>query len=161
MADRSVGDYRVRVLVVSPLENDVSALSRILGHSAWIVESVRSVAAAKEVLSDDPACVVLCERTLPDGDWKDLFAATCSMDTPPQLIVICGDPSDRLWAEVLNLGAYDVLAKPFYPQEVYRVIGVAWRHWLDAQRTHARKMTVQSELGAAVEPRRAVVGSAR
>jgi len=32
---------------------------------------------------------------------------------------------DRLWAEVLNLGAYDLLIKPFDTQEVLRTVGLA------------------------------------
>jgi FixJ family two-component response regulator len=41
---------------------------------------------------------------------------------------------EYLWAEALNLGAYDVLAKPFDTSEVMRVVASAWRHWTDAQR---------------------------
>ena len=36
---------------------------------------------------------------------------------------------ERLWAEALNLGAYDVLAKPFDRTEVMRVVSMAWMHW--------------------------------
>jgi len=36
---------------------------------------------------------------------------------------------DALWAEVLNLGGYNVLAKPFDSREVFRVVGNAWLHW--------------------------------
>jgi DNA-binding NtrC family response regulator len=43
---------------------------------------------------------------------------------------------EHLWAEALNLGAYDVLAKPFDPTEVVRTLSQAWLH--RASR-HARK----------------------
>jgi DNA-binding response OmpR family regulator len=39
--------------------------------------------------------------------------------------------SDRLWAEALNLGAWDVLAKPFDPTEVIRSVKSAWQRWHD------------------------------
>jgi hypothetical protein len=32
---------------------------------------------------------------------------------------------DRLWAEVLNLGGYDLLTNPFAPAEVSRVVDLA------------------------------------
>jgi DNA-binding response OmpR family regulator len=32
---------------------------------------------------------------------------------------------------VLNLGGYDVLAKPFAAREVLRVVALAWRCWND------------------------------
>jgi FixJ family two-component response regulator len=43
------------------------------------------------------------------------------------LIVTSGLADAHLWAEVLNLGGYDVLAKPFDDQEVQRVVAGAWR----------------------------------
>ena len=36
---------------------------------------------------------------------------------------------ERLWAEALNLGAYDVLAKPYDPTEVVRSVSLAWLQW--------------------------------
>jgi len=44
---------------------------------------------------------------------------------PPLLIVASRLADERLWAEVLNLGGYDVLLKPFEPAELRRVIGNA------------------------------------
>ena len=43
------------------------------------------------------------------------------------LIVTSHAGDDALWAEVLNLGGYDVLAQPFDPSEVARVITSAGR----------------------------------
>lgn len=36
----------------------------------------------------------------------------------------------RLWAEALNLGGYDVLAKPFDASEVNRAVDSALRNWV-------------------------------
>jgi hypothetical protein len=52
---------------------------------------------------------------------------------PPNLIVSSRLADDRLWAEVLNLGGYDVLARPFNRVEVIRVVQAAWRAWNRAQ----------------------------
>jgi FixJ family two-component response regulator len=70
--------------------------------------------------------VILCEEILCDGTWKDLLLLTQEMPVPHNLIVTASNADDRLWAEVLNLGAYDVLQKPFRAQEVFRTIGLAW-----------------------------------
>jgi len=53
-------------------------------------------------------------------------------DAPP-LIVTSRLADDRLWVEALNLGAYDVLAKPFDRQEVTRSIHLAWMHWQNSR----------------------------
>lgn len=44
----------------------------------------------------------------------------------PQLIVADRLADEALWAEVLNLGRYDVPVMPFAHEEVLRVISMAW-----------------------------------
>jgi DNA-binding response OmpR family regulator len=51
------------------------------------------------------------------------------MNDPPLLIVTSRLADDRLWTEALNLGAYDVIAKPFDRKEVDRVLNLAWARW--------------------------------
>jgi len=55
---------------------------------------------------------------------------------PPLVIVTSHLADERLWAEALNLGAYDVLAKPFDAIEVGRILGLAWQHWQDRHELH-------------------------
>ena len=118
----------VRILAVSPQENDLAVLSRILGHSAWTYVTASTVAEAARHLTSSHFHVVLCERRLADGDWKRILDLTSRMTEPAQVIVLSRDGDERLWAEVLNLGAWDVLIKPFHPKEVYRTIHSAWQH---------------------------------
>jgi hypothetical protein len=66
--------------------------------------------------------VVICQDSLPDGDWKLLLAGFDRVEARPSLIVSSRLADDRLWAEVLNLGAFDLLlGAPFEPEEVLRV----------------------------------------
>jgi len=71
--------------------------------------------------------VVICEPSLPDGGWQDLLSDLQSLPRPPMLIVCSLWADDRLWAEVLNIGGYDVLMKPFHQDEVSRVVNMAAR----------------------------------
>jgi AmiR/NasT family two-component response regulator len=75
------------------------------------------------------APVVICETDLPDGSWKDMLAQFARMDCPPFLVVVSRFADERLWSEVLNLGAYNVLAKPLSTREVFHVIGLAAQAW--------------------------------
>ena len=50
---------------------------------------------------------------------------------PPLFIVTSRLADERLWAEALNLGAWDVLAKPYDTDEVIRIVSVARQHWQD------------------------------
>jgi len=57
-----------------------------------------------------------------------VLAETLNLSDPPLLIVASRLADEYLWAEALNLGAYDVLAKPFDADEVVRVLRSAWFH---------------------------------
>lgn len=122
---------RVVVLAVTPFADDAACLKEIFSHSNWIFERVDSCGAARRFLRDTPASVVICEGTLADGCWRDLLEAVSELSDPPHLIVASGSANDLLWSEVLNLGGYDLLQKPFDQQEVFRVSSLAWRHWKD------------------------------
>jgi DNA-binding response OmpR family regulator len=74
---------------------------------------------------------VVTERDLTPGSWTAILENVLLLPDPPFLIVTSRLADEYLWAEALNLGAYDVLAKPFDASEVMRVLGSAWRHWTD------------------------------
>ena len=79
--------------------------------------------------------VVICEHQLPDGDWKVLQAELLDLSVPPSLIICSRLADERLWVEVLNLGAFDLLlSAPFVPDEVLRVTESAWSAWNGASR---------------------------
>jgi hypothetical protein len=73
--------------------------------------------------------VLLCERDHADGSWEDLLGATARRPAPPNLIVFSRLADESLWAEVLNMGGFDVLITPFQPEEVLRVTFAAWSRW--------------------------------
>jgi DNA-binding response OmpR family regulator len=69
--------------------------------------------------------VVVCDQTLADGDWRDLLSDLQNVQLMPPLIVSSRLVDGRLWAEVFNLGGYDLLTKPFAATEVRRVVKLA------------------------------------
>jgi DNA-binding response OmpR family regulator len=78
--------------------------------------------------------VVVCERDLFPGSWRDMLDGLQALPLPPLLIVTSHLADEHLWAEALNLGAYDVLAKPFEDQELTRVLHSALVHWQERSR---------------------------
>jgi DNA-binding NtrC family response regulator len=122
------GKQRI-VLFVSPNDEDHWALIHILRPAGWSLDSAFSWVEAIKSLEAEPAPVVIVERDLPDGSWKTLHNRLMQMPFPPKLIVRCRLADDRLWAEVLNLGGFDVLAQPFYAREVLRSVNSACSHW--------------------------------
>jgi DNA-binding response OmpR family regulator len=66
--------------------------------------------------------IVICDRDLPDGDWRQLWDILAREPKPPMFIVTSRLADDALWAEVLNVGGYDLLLKPFRAEEVIRMV---------------------------------------
>lgn len=121
----------LKVLSVSPLDNDHVTLQSIIGHSKWKLSSADSVPGALTILRQESISVVVCERELVSGIWTDLLDRINEIPCPPSIIVTSEFADERLWAEALNRGACDVLAKPFDRMEVLRCVKAAWQHWYD------------------------------
>ena len=83
--------------------------------------------------------VVITEHDLAVYNWKDVVNAIDGLREPPLLIVISRLADDSLWAEALNLGVYDVLAKPLVQAEVVRALTSAWINQLTRQMHAAQK----------------------
>jgi DNA-binding response OmpR family regulator len=110
-----------RILSVSPNSDDHSTLRSILWDRRWCIATVDTFAGALEFLNQENPHIIVCERDLSAATWRDLLRETEGTPDPPLLIVTSRLADDYLWAEVLNLGGYDVLVKPFRADEVRRV----------------------------------------
>jgi len=95
----------------------------------FTVQSCATLAAALAALSKSQFEVVVCEQDLQPGSWRDVLEQAVVLPDPPSLIVTSRLADERLWAEALHLGAYDVLAKPFDRTETMRVVEAAWHAW--------------------------------
>lgn len=128
--------HRITVLSVAPMEEDHLVLSAILADSRWplcpgsqwTLETAGSLPAALAVLDKTRIPLVLCESDLGAGTWREFWEHAATLPDAPFLIVTSRLADEHLWAEALNLGAYDVLAKPFDPTEVIRTLSQAWLH---------------------------------
>src|ERR1017187_717344 len=130
------------VLSVSPLDEDHSSLQTIIGHSKWLLFKDRDLLSTLALLEKHEISVLLCEQKLLPGTWRDLLEHLHAMPHAPSLIVTSRLADDRLWAEALNLGAWDVLAKPFSHIEVIRSVHAAWRRWHDQIQMPATAVTM-------------------
>jgi len=113
---------RSRILFVSGHPDDARRLSRMLHSLPITVDHVETLQQARAKLQQDDYGVILTEAALPDGNWPD--ALHMARKSQQELEVIVTDPhaDARFWAEALNLGAYDLLAQPFYEPEVRRIL---------------------------------------
>jgi DNA-binding NtrC family response regulator len=115
----------IRILSVSPARTDHLALRQILRDPSWQISAAEGCVEAMARLTWDRINIVVCESKLPDGSWRDLLRSLDENAEPLILIVTSALADDHLWAEVLNLGGFDVLSKPFQAEEVRRVLANA------------------------------------
>jgi DNA-binding NtrC family response regulator len=121
----SVEDAPRRILIVSSDIQDRQVLTEVLMTHALPQYWKSSVQEAADWLSSNTARVIICDDSLPDGDWRDLWQQVHDWPEPPVFVVSAGWTDARLWAEVLN--AYDVLVKPYRKNEVSRILQQACR----------------------------------
>ena len=80
-------------------------------------------------LDCDDVQVVLIESDLPSGAWKTLLDDLQRRGHTTQVVVTSRTADNGLWAEILNLGGYDLLlSQPLRRDELERVVASAARH---------------------------------
>ena len=111
-----------RILFVSGRHEDAREISKMLQLLPMAIDYAGSLRQARAQLRKNAYGVLLTEAALPDGSWLD--ALHLARECPHDLQVIVTDPhaDARLWAEALNMGAYDLIAQPFYEPEVRRIL---------------------------------------
>jgi DNA-binding NarL/FixJ family response regulator len=119
----------VTVLLVSAHPSDRISLQRILAGTDWKLQVRTTCHDGITLLRQKRVPVVICDVGEIDTNWRCLLYEMADLATPPKLIVSSRLADERLWAEVLNLGGYDVLSTPFDRGEVLRVCFLAWQNW--------------------------------
>ena len=122
-------DHSVSALLVGDYQQDRDLLHKIFGHAGWRLFEARSRCRAMQCLERNHVQVVIAEASVPNWNWKTLLHDLHGLERPPQLVVTSPQADDYLWSEALNLGAYDVLSRPFDRDEVERVVASAGRHF--------------------------------
>jgi len=133
----------IGVLSVSDVPEDHLAVRTALARNSSRVHTAGTCESAMKRLDRGGIAVVFCERDLPDGTWQDLLQYARAQSQPPLIIVASRTADTQFWAEVLNLGGFDVVAKPFLASELRHVLRSAWLRARDASRD------ASSVLGAA------------
>lgn len=113
------------IAFVSKNEADYRTLREVAGPVSQSVVSCADVQQARTAIRLHAPTIVVCE-VRENGNWQQLLeeaqAAQCLM------LVVSRHADERLWAEVLNLGGFDVLSLPFERDELSRVLSSALRH---------------------------------
>lgn len=118
---------RISILAVGPSAEDRRVLDDVF-RATLDIHSVSSCREACEFLSRRHIPVVITDRDLRDGSWRDVLSAIGTSGYSSSLIVASRHADEMLWADVLHMGGFDVLATPLDPSEVNRSVGAALRN---------------------------------
>ena len=133
------GAHAISGLAISPFIEDLSFLEKKFQDAGWRLYTAHTYREALMQLTHERMPIVICERQLPDGSWKDVLSQLAPMVDRPRLIVVSRDADEKLWAEVLNMGAFDLLSTPFREAELAFTIGSAWLDWKAEQERHRNR----------------------
>jgi PleD family two-component response regulator len=122
-------EHAVSVLAVGEYATDRLLLHDISRRCGWRLFEARDRRHALECLERNPVQVVMAESEVRNWNWRKVLSDLRRLPMTPQLVVASRTADDYLWAEVLNVGGYDVLAQPLDRDEVERVIASARRHF--------------------------------
>jgi len=109
-------------LLISPDPEDAQILTSILRRENWSLHAAHSLESAFPELEERDFRLVITEKDLAPRTWKDVWAGMRKLGAPALLVVVSRHADGELWSEVLNLGAYDVLAKPFRASEILHLL---------------------------------------
>jgi DNA-binding NtrC family response regulator len=139
--DQSHGPDTLSGLAISPFAEDLSFLEQKFQDAGWPLYTAHTYREALAQLTHERMPIVICERQLPDGSWKDVLNRITAMVDRPRLIVVARHADERLWAEVLYMGAFDLLSIPFREEELAFTIGSAWVDWIgERERRRSRSL---------------------
>jgi DNA-binding NtrC family response regulator len=118
---------RAAIVFVSASAGDARAFRELVDGNRWLVVNVPDLIGARAAIDKLHPRLVVCDTRIEgQGSWRDLLR---ERDARPgfALVVASRHADAALWPEFLNLGAADVLEKPFAIEDVERVIVLAFQ----------------------------------
>lgn len=115
------------ILVVSSESKNRHALADILNREGWSTVCASTAGECQEILSRDNIGLVLCDRRLTDGTYRDVLFIARLLGRNVRLVVTSRLADWSEYLESLHDGAFDLIAFPGQTAEIVRVISQARR----------------------------------
>jgi two-component system sensor histidine kinase/response regulator len=137
---KPVDEDNIRILVIDDEVGIRRGCTRALEPIGYQVETVGTLAEARELLEQDGFDLVLLDVMLPDGQGIDVLPPITQHDPDIVVIIITGFGTVELAVQAIKQGAYDFIAKPFTPELLQMTVAQGMerrRLSLDAKRVEA------------------------
>jgi DNA-binding NtrC family response regulator len=110
------------ILLIMGHDRRLSLLGHLEGNGISVLTASDFAEAQRILQARPPVQAVVTDEALSDGIWADVLQEVRGNDIPAETIVCTRLGDARLWIDVLEQGAYDLLVEPYGPDEVRRVI---------------------------------------
>jgi len=137
----NVVDTTIRLLVVdddSQTRQNLIDLIKLKGYTVEAVDGVRAV----RYLSQRAYDLVLLDLLASNADGYGIMQCVSENNCKTAVIVISGDSPNQAAVRALRNGAYDVVRRPYEPEELFKTIDNA----LDKRRLELENESFQSKL---------------
>jgi len=88
--------------------------------------------------------LILADADLPDGSWRNLMLFVQNSGKACEMIICASLGDNQLWAEVIQCGAYDMIAEPFEREAVTRIMKSALESRYMSRFTNATEMRLRT-----------------
>lgn len=121
----------VRLVAITDRPDESAALQQIATDYRWRISIVASSQNAITALNEQPTPLVICDRDLEGEDWREVLARIAGLPQAVCVLLASRVVDDYLWRQVIRNHGYDVVSKPFQPEELRRAVTFAWswRGW--------------------------------
>ena len=111
---------RSHVLIAMPAPRRLGLLGMLERHGMK-TDTADNFRDGLEMIQEQAFDLLFVDAELPGGPWHSLLETIRSSTINCEVVVCsrCGD--EKLWAEVLQRGAYDLLPEPLVESEVIRI----------------------------------------
>lgn len=107
----------IQILVISSPENQ-RALLDILNQQGWDTICASTLNECREALAGRNVTLVFCDERLSDGTYRDVLRIIRSLNKDVPLVVTSRLADWDEYFEVLQHGAFDLIASPCQPKDV-------------------------------------------
>jgi DNA-binding NtrC family response regulator len=122
-------DQHCPILAICSLQTDTSALEVVARTEGWQIGFAPTLDEAIERLTRSKSPIVIFDKDLPFCDWRQVLLELTRVAPASVILVASSNDADSLWEEVVELGGYEILQKPFERGKVAQTFGFAWRYW--------------------------------
>jgi DNA-binding NtrC family response regulator len=109
---------RWAVMVASSDLGNRQRVAEVVSQQGIDMFSVSTVAECRETLDTRSIGLVFCDSHFPDGDYRDIMAASCAVRKAPRVVLMVPLMKSVEYDQAKRCGVYDIILSPCRPTDV-------------------------------------------